>query len=131
MHTYSYTKILKFYKFRTFGVFYENSPYILLLKNFNIKIQYQKFKEYIRSSRLPNMTSNRNGLLIMAYFRSHSWSFVVTRGHSWSFVVTRGHSWSFVVTRGHSCVLLDKTFANNFFMDIGIALYHPFTEFIW
>ena len=99
MHTYSYTKILKFYKFRTFGVFYENLQYILLLKNFNIKIQYQKFKEYIMSLRLVDMTSNRNGLLIMAYFR----------GHSWSFVVTRGHSWSFVVTRGHSCVLLDKT----------------------
>ena len=99
MHTYSYTKILKFYKFRTFKVFYENLQYILLLKNFNIKIQDQKFKEYIRFSRLPNMTSNRNGLLVMAYFR----------GHSWSFVVIRGHSWSFVVTRGHSCVLLDKT----------------------
>ena len=98
MHTYSYTKILKFYKFRTFGVFYENLQYILLLKNFNIKIQYQKLKEYIRSSRLPNMTSNRNGLLIMAYFRGHSWSFVVTRGHSWSLVVIRGHSWSFVCT---------------------------------
>ena len=23
------------------------------------------------------------------------------------------------------------SFANNFFMGIGIALYHPFTEFIW
>ena len=67
MHTYSYTKILKFYKFRTFGVFYENLQYILLLKNFNIKIQYQKFKEYIMSLRLPDMTSNRNGLLTMAY----------------------------------------------------------------
>ena len=98
MHTYSYTKILKFYKFRTFEVHYENLQYILLLKNFNTKIQYQKFKEYIMSLRLPDMTSNRNGLLIMAYFRGHSWSFVVTRGHSWSFVVIRGHSWSFVCT---------------------------------
>ena len=100
------TKILKFYKFRTFGEFYENLQYILLLKNFNIKIQYQKFKEYIMSLRLPNMTSNsewltNNGLL--------SLSLVVTSGHSWSLVVIRGHSWSFVVTRGHSCVLLDKT----------------------
>ena len=51
------------------------------------------------SLRLPDMTPNRNGLLIMAYFR----------GHSWSLVVIRGHSWSFVVTRGHSRVLLDKT----------------------
>ena len=68
MHTYSCTKILKFYKFRTFGVFYENLQYILLLKNFNIKIQYQKFKEYIMSLRL---------------------AFVVTRGHSWWLVVTR------------------------------------------
>ena len=113
MHTYSYTKILKFYKFRTFGVFYENLQYILLLKNFNIRIQYQKFKEYIMSLRLPDMTSNRNSLLVMAYFRGHSWSLVVIRGHSWSFVVTRGHSWSFVVTRGHSCVLLDKTCSNS------------------
>ena len=47
MPTYSYTKILKFYKFRTFGVFYENMQYNLSLKNFNIKIQYQKFKEYM------------------------------------------------------------------------------------
>ena len=49
--------------------------------------------------KLPEMTSNRNGLLIMAYFR----------GHSWSLVVTRGHSWSLVVTRSHSCIPLDKT----------------------
>ena len=89
MHTYSYTKILKFYKFPTFGAFYENLQYILLLKNFNIKIQYQKFKEYIRSSRLPNMTSKsewltNNGLL--------SWSLVVIRDHAWSLVVIRGHS---------------------------------------
>ena len=97
MHTYSYTKILKFYKFRTFGVFYENLQYILLLKNFNIKIQYQKFKEYIMSFTglitghdVQSEWFTNNGLL--------SWSFVVTGGHLWSLVVIRGHSWSFVYT---------------------------------
>ena len=112
MHTYSYTKILKFYKFRTFGVFYENLQHILLLKNFKEYIIYQKYVNISKIQRIYYVFKitghdvksewlTNDGLL--------SWSLVVIRGHSWSFVVTRGHSWSFVVTRGHSCVLLDKT----------------------